>query len=359
MLANATLQQKFLDDFGALGNDELLAMMELMAKNNGAAADNWILMLQNTIEEERKLLAYLESSTLSTALIRYYDESSLKNILEKLDEKVKQKFLKDYGNLDNSSFQLLTSHPIRLELILDFQNIHRSAKNAYNELDIIRIIRSNLTDNHIGTLKIRNKIEWVDVLNKYPFNINFTPINKSYLDSISNRIMNSLSLTKQKLLKGRNRLFIKTQVFDDNSLVNEYHEIFISGNKQGIENIFKVNNQVVYPSVNVNGQNFTIINQNFNFDDFDDFAVKAIDDENISRFNDTELKYVFHFLENRWNSGNRFVIEMESVLYNCTSCQLYLQALKEYGKTKGKDINIIFKAHPNAVSIEETKTIQN
>ena len=61
MLANATLQQKFLDDFGALGNDELLAMMELMAKNNGAAVDNWILMLQNTIGEERKIVAYLEN----------------------------------------------------------------------------------------------------------------------------------------------------------------------------------------------------------------------------------------------------------------------------------------------------------
>src|SRR5690606_2500012 len=85
LLTNATFQQKFLDDFGALGNNELLAMMELMAKNNGAAVDNWILMLQNTIEEERKLLAYLESSTLTNSLIRYYDESSLKNILKNLE----------------------------------------------------------------------------------------------------------------------------------------------------------------------------------------------------------------------------------------------------------------------------------
>lgn len=115
----------------------------------------------------------------------------------------------------------------------------------------------------------------------------------------------------------------------------------------------------MYPSVNVNGQNFNIINQNFNFSDFKDFAIKAVDNKGRERFDDTELKYVFHFLENHWNSGNRFVIDMESVLYNCTSCQLYMQALKEYGITKGKDINILFKAHPKATSIEEIKTIQN
>ena len=62
------LESKIFRCFGALGNDELLAMMELMAKNNGAAVDNWILMLQNTIEEERKMVAYLESSTLTILL---------------------------------------------------------------------------------------------------------------------------------------------------------------------------------------------------------------------------------------------------------------------------------------------------
>ncbi|MDF0720562.1 hypothetical protein P0M11_11190 [Kaistella sp. PBT33-4] len=98
LLANATFQKKFLDDFGALGNDEFLAMMELMAKNNGAAVDNWLLMLQNTIEEERKLLAYLESSTLSNSLIRYYDEDNLKSVLEKLTADRRQKILEEVGN---------------------------------------------------------------------------------------------------------------------------------------------------------------------------------------------------------------------------------------------------------------------
>lgn len=68
LLANATFQQKFLDDFSALANDELFAMMDMMAKNNGAAVDNWLLMLQNTIGEERKIVAYLENSTLTILL---------------------------------------------------------------------------------------------------------------------------------------------------------------------------------------------------------------------------------------------------------------------------------------------------
>ncbi|MDF0720567.1 HNH endonuclease [Kaistella sp. PBT33-4] len=111
LLPNATFQKKFLDDFGALGNDELLAMMELMAKNNGAAVDNWLLMLQNTIEEERKLLAYLESSTLTNSLIRYYDESSLKNILKNLEESKKQFFLKEFGNVNSDLFNKFLEKP--------------------------------------------------------------------------------------------------------------------------------------------------------------------------------------------------------------------------------------------------------
>ena len=111
LLTNAAFQQKFLDDFGALGNDELLAMMELMAKDSGAAMNNWILMLQNSIDGERKLLAYLESSTLTNSLIRYYDEDSLEVILKSLEESKKQSFLKEFGNVNSDLFDKFLEKP--------------------------------------------------------------------------------------------------------------------------------------------------------------------------------------------------------------------------------------------------------
>jgi hypothetical protein len=83
--------------------------------------------------------------------------------------------------------------------------------------------------------------------------------------------------------------------------------------------------------------------------------LKAIDDIPKTRFNDTELKYVFHFLENHWQQGNRFVIEMESTLYACSSCQRYMQALKKYGATQGKTIKFKMKAHPDAKDMKLLK----
>jgi hypothetical protein len=134
-----------------------------------------------------------------------------------------------------------------------------------------------------------------------------------------------------------------------------YRVVFISGTQESVEKIFNVNNQVVYPNLNINGNNYTINNVNFNYNNFEDFAIKALDDGGIRRMDDTELKFVFNFLENHWNSGNKFVIEMESVLYNCSSCQRYMQALQEYGRENGKIIIINFKAHPSAVNMSKMR----
>ena len=117
--------------------------------------------------------------------------------------------------------------------------------------------------------------------------------------------------------------------------------------------------QIVYTTPIINGKTYTIINQNFNFEDFKDFALKSFDDGGVTRFNDTELKYVFHFLETHWSQGNSFKIRIESVLYNCTSCQRYMQALKNYGAKNGKIIDIEFSAHPEAERIIDIQGIDN
>jgi hypothetical protein len=73
---------------------------------------------------------------------------------------------------------------------------------------------------------------------------------------------------------------------------------------------------------------------------FEAFNKKAIDFIPKNRRNDTEIKYIFNFLENHWDDGDRFVIQLESTFYTCQSCQGYLVYLKELAKKAGKTIDI-------------------
>jgi hypothetical protein len=48
---------------------------------------------------------------------------------------------------------------------------------------------------------------------------------------------------------------------------------------------------------------------------------------------------------------------MESVRYACTSCQRYTAAAIEVAKQNGKTIEIIFKAHPGALTTAKIRSI--
>ena len=138
-----------------------------------------------------------------------------------------------------------------------------------------------------------------------------------------------------------------------------FGNIVIMMNKFGSKSgDFAQREQIVYPTPVINGKTYTIINEDFNFTDFKIFALKAFDKYGIKRLDDTELKYVFHFLDENWDKGNRFVIRIESTLYNCTSCMRYMEALQEIGKDAGKTIEIEFVAHPKMKSITDIKNIK-
>ena len=94
-------------------------------------------------------------------------------------------------------------------------------------------------------------------------------------------------------------------------------------------------------------------NTNFNI-----FKQKAIDIINKKeRYDDTELKYVFNFLEKHWNTGNRFEITMESTYYSCQSCQGYMLYLKQLAKQEGKILNITIKSSKDAIDYNTLQEI--
>jgi len=85
--------------------------------------------------------------------------------------------------------------------------------------------------------------------------------------------------------------------------------------------------------------------------------MNALDDVGTPRINDTEVKFLFNFFENHYNKGNKFVIEIESTLYTCTSCQKYLQVAQELAESQGKILEIKFIAHKKAKTMEALKDL--
>lgn len=144
--------------------------------------------------------------------------------------------------------------------------------------------------------------------------------------------------------KGSNKLLVEMQIyFDDNPIGQIIKERYLSGEQKKIKQIF--------------GNNLPeFFREPLNYANYDIFKTKAIDINGRTRLDDTELKFIFNFLEEHWNKGNRFVINMESTLYTCTSCQSYLVYLKELARQEGKIIDITVISHKGATSTNEIET---
>lgn len=78
-----------------------------------------------------------------------------------------------------------------------------------------------------------------------------------------------------------------------------------------------------------------------------------------ARLYDTEVKYIYNFLLNHIGKGNKFIIEIESVLYTCPNCQKYFIALKKYAQTQNIDLQVISRAHPEAGTNREVLELIN
>ncbi|WP_442264914.1 hypothetical protein ACSIGC_11225 [Tenacibaculum sp. ZS6-P6] len=72
------------------------------------------------------------------------------------------------------------------------------------------------------------------------------------------------------------------------------------------------------------------------FDKTDEIVKKfikgVVDDRGKSRQNDSEFKYIYHFIKNYMNTSDKFIIETKNIYYACNSCQRELLILKEFLK---------------------------
>lgn len=360
----AANKQIILNFFNALTDAEKTAF-HFDFKN--LVATDWSKFTDNALQawKDLRLANIAEATNLNIitkpqkveAITQFYGNTALRNILEPLPFGKRWDLLDKYTPMTNTTFQKVTQKPENLNLAITESTLYRTGKDVLNKSDVLTIIESNLSNRAIGVKNIALQDTWEVVKNKFPQNIQCLDQGIPFLNDIYNNALwnlpSNFSNRKLKNLLGRNRLFINTKVYNNNTLLNTIQEMFISGEKQDIDNL--LNTIPNSSTITKQTQSYNVIHSSFNFNDFNTFALKAIDDIPQTRLNDTELKYVFHFLENHWQQGNRFVIEMESTLYACTSCQRYMQALKKYGATQGKTIEFTFKAHPDATSTPKLK----
>ncbi|WGH77114.1 hypothetical protein P8625_13620 [Tenacibaculum tangerinum] len=79
----------------------------------------------------------------------------------------------------------------------------------------------------------------------------------------------------------------------------------------------------------------------------------------IEQVNLSDIDIIEWFLREKWSLGNKFDIELESVLFTCPSCQRHLMMLVEYGRKNGKTINIKFYSHPKVFTLGDVKNNVN
>lgn len=342
---SSDLQSAFLKEFEKATQAQLKLLNDFPNSVN-----NWKSLYTKAIKD-RSVIDVLTKQSKVDAIVRYYTESALRTILEPLDFGKRWKFLDTFGDIDNVVFNELRQKPIGINALLDAKTLPKNSIDMFEVEDVLAIIRAELpTEHHIGCLMEKNKLEWFKSIKSYTVNIDCEFITSIQLKNLYNNFSEFFTGVPVKIKKKflqKNRLFVKVECYQNNSLVEPATlENYLSGFKDEVDEVFNavpsLRSRFVEPD---------------NYDKFKEFARNAFDNKGKERFNDTEVKFLYNFFTEHYHKGNRFEIQMESVLYTCKSCQKYLQAAKNYAKSQGKVIDFKFISHHEAIEMKDVKQI--
>lgn len=315
--------------------------------------DRWKYLYDRAIID-RKYLNIIRSQIRVDAFVKYYN-TPLRDVLEPLEATLRLKFLNTFEinpqySLSPTGFNKMVNSPIRAQLALAHLQDIKQGSNILATSDIKYILESNAHD-----LTIDFKI--IDIENSLNAQTNKTFNNIANRELLLNdRLLDIhrgnfdgivISGRKSKnAYEGGSKLVVEIQVYDNGVATgNLINEKYIAGYKTP-QRVFGKTNTIDLP---------------YNFKDFDDysefdiFSLKAIDLESAERFKDAEKKFIYNFYKEHWNKGDKFVIELESTIDICSSCQGYLSYLKKLGAKHGKTIEYKVISKPGVTSTKYIK----
>jgi hypothetical protein len=340
-LEDSTLLTKF-DDFAAdvkiaFWNDfKKLSKEEWKLINMPQSVENWKYLYDRRIVDRADLTVITNLSKMNV-IFKYYEYPSLKKVLEPLKHNKRWAFFQKFeieSQLNGTSFNRMVNDPIRLKLCLAYLDDIKQGNNILSLNDIRKILDSNL-DNLIVEFKIIDiesslslcSKQFNSIANRFSLsNQRLINIHIGEFDEVS---ISNFSRRQRTAYEGGSKLIVKIQTFNNNTSIGDLiTEKYIAGHKTP-QKVFDILNSANLPH---------------NFKDFDDytdfnlFSLKALDIDDVERFKDAEKKFIFNFIKEHWSKGNRFVIELESTIDICTSCEGYLTYLKNLGAKHDKII---------------------
>lgn len=330
------LKDAFYRDFGSIKNSETDFWNAL---NKTSTLDNWEELKQLAVLE-RNEISIISSTARTNAYIKNYSEIPLREILERISYKNRLNFMDKFENLEPDVFSNLIEAPNGITLLNEASFPISTTVDYLKTDDILDVLKKSPTRNEIGTLIERQRLNWDTSKKMYRQNITFEEMSVTELRDFHDNFASYFSGSKLGDFKQSNRINARVGCYNDSELVEPIiTEWYISGSQEHFDDIFDntpliLREKFVQPS---------------NIERYNAFSKKAIDFDGRPRVNDTEVKFLFNFFENHFHKGNRFVIEIESGLYTCTSCQKYLQAAQKFAKSEGKILEIKFIAHPKAI----------
>lgn len=342
------LKNSFWEDF-ANNTDDFFERLDADIAN----MDNWEDLYLLDVDE-RKVLDFVTNTQLTNRIYRYYEEIDLRKILEPLNYDVKRSFLDDFGGVNNVVFNNLVEDAEKIELPIEFSRTTvRGADKFSAPSEIIDILETDLYVNHVKLLVQKSLIGFEEGKRLYPKLTTNETIPLSRIVEIQNgatfSFFNSLSNTKKKLLQSTNIMTARIQRFSgDIPVGSSIENVYISGNESTVQRVIE--------NISQNELELNSFKDIDNYDLFEVFTKKALElkiDDVRARTNDTEMKFLYNFLQEYWDTADRFVIDIESKLYTCGNCQIYYVYLQRLAEKEGKIINIRILSNPGVKSTKD------
>lgn len=322
-----------------------------LGSNQGIPIERWS-NLYDLKAVDRANIEVLTTQSLYNNLTKFCNKPKINEALNALSFERRKRFVNKYNatqfNFSEATLNRINNSPSRFELMLShMENPRIGQKNMFDNDDIKAIVESNLSDIHVDILEIKISISMKLAKETYKKKILNIPISKAEAKDMFNcdfGQFDTLADGIKSKIKQNNKYITETKIYNDNTLVSTVNENFISSDFSSIKE--KFNNNVPDWLTNPNQTDLDIFSRK-------SFELKSTGD--ILKNNDTELKYIFNFLENHWNSGNKFVITGRSALYTCGSCQGYLVYLQKLAEKHGKSITFKVMANPEAITMKILK----